>query len=147
MLPNKETMPQNTRASRKPQAFPRTLSGVLYCKRYPATTTRTNTHHLGHRARENSKRLTRVDLHNTDIHILHTHTFAQCHSLVTIWLRNCLSEFEAEVFVGCNALERLTLPELESMVSICGSMPLKDASLTSTASQARIAIELPRIAD
>ena len=54
--------------------------------------------------------LTRVDLFNTGIHILHMHTFAQRHSLVTIWLPNCLSEIGAEVFVGCNALERLTLP-------------------------------------
>ena len=33
------------------------------------------------------------------------------HSLVTIWLPNCLSEIRAEVFVGCNAIERLTLPD------------------------------------
>ena len=39
------------------------------------------------------------------------HTFAQCHSLVTIRLPNCLSEIRAEVFVGCKALERLTLPD------------------------------------
>ena len=38
------------------------------------------------------------------------HTFALCHSLVTIRLPNCLREIRAEVFVGCKALERLTLP-------------------------------------
>ena len=48
-------------------------------------------YHIGHRALENCKRLTRVDFSNTGIHILHTHTFAQCHSLVTILLPNCLS--------------------------------------------------------
>ena len=69
-----------------------------------------NTYHIGHRALENCKALTRVDLANTGIHTLHTHTFAQCHSLATIKLPNCLREIRAEVFVGCKSLERLTLP-------------------------------------
>ena len=69
-----------------------------------------DTYHIGHRALENCKVLTRVDLSNTGVHTLHMHTFAQCHSLVTIKLPNCLSEIRAEVFVGCKALERLTLP-------------------------------------
>ena len=56
-----------------------------------------NTCHRGHRALE------------TRIHTLHMHTFAQCHSLETIRLPNCLREIGAEVFVGCKALERLTL--------------------------------------
>ena len=70
-----------------------------------------DTYHMGHRALENCKKLTRVDLSNTGIHILHMHTFAQCHSLVMILLPNCLSEIRAEVFVGCKALERPTLPD------------------------------------
>ena len=69
-----------------------------------------DTYHIGHRALENCKALTRVNLFNTGIHTLHMHTFAQCHSLVTIRLPNCLREIRAEVFVGCKALERLTLP-------------------------------------
>ena len=64
---------------------------------------------MDHRSLENCKKLTRVDLSNTGMHILHMHTFAQCHSLVMILLPNCLSEIRAEVFVGCKALERLTL--------------------------------------
>ena len=69
-----------------------------------------DTYHIGHRALENCKALTRVNLANTGIHTLHMHTFAQCHSLETIRLPNCLREIRAEVFVGCKALERLTLP-------------------------------------
>ena len=69
-----------------------------------------DTYHIGHRALENCKALTCVNLVNTGIHTLHMHTFAQCHSLVTIRLLNCLREIRAEVFVGCKALERLTLP-------------------------------------
>ena len=69
-----------------------------------------DTYHIGHRALENCKALTCVNLANTGIHTLHMHTFAQCHSLETIRLPNCLREIRAEVFVGCEALERLTLP-------------------------------------
>ena len=69
-----------------------------------------DTYHIGHRALENCKALTCVNLANTGIHTLHTHTLAQCHSLATIRPPNCLREIRAEVFVGCKALERLTLP-------------------------------------
>ena len=47
--------------------------------------------------------LTGVDLFSTGIHILHMHTFAQCHSPVTIRLPNCLSEISASAqwLLGC----------------------------------------------
>ena len=69
-----------------------------------------DTYHIGHRALENCKALTSVNLANTGIHTLHMHTFAQCQCLSTVKLPNCLREIRAEVFVGCKALERLTLP-------------------------------------
>ena len=56
------------------------------------------------------KMLTIVNLSKTGIHALHMHTFAQCLSLHTIKLPNCLREIRAEVFVGCKALTNLTLP-------------------------------------
>ena len=47
--------------------------------------------HLGHRAFESCKSLIQVNIANTG-HILHMHTFAQCHSLETIMLPICLRE-------------------------------------------------------
>ena len=69
-----------------------------------------DTYHIGHRAFESCKSLTQVNIANTGIHILHMHTFAQCHSLETIMLPICLREIRAEVFAGCKSLARLTLP-------------------------------------
>ena len=136
-----------------------------------------DTYHIGHRALENCKALTRVHLANTGIHTLHMHTFAQCHSLVTIRLPNCLREIRAEVFVGCKALEMLTLrgsiryldtgplgtAQSSSPLSMHGAsrkhgeirmptMPLKAVSNSpplsgSTASRLRTEIGLPLVAD
>ena len=59
---------------------------------------------IGHRAYENCKQLTLVDISGAAIHILHMHTFSQCHSLETVKLSSCLREIRAEVFIGCKAL-------------------------------------------
>ena len=56
-----------------------------------------DTHHIGHRAFENCKTLTRVKLANTGIRTLHMHTFAQCHSLETIRLPNCAGNWSRSV--------------------------------------------------
>ena len=66
--------------------------------------------HIGHRAFESCKLLTLVDISNTGIHTLHTHTFFQRHSLETIKLPVCLREIRAEAFAGCRALASLMLP-------------------------------------
>ena len=47
---------------------------------------------IGHRANENCKLLTLVDISGTAIHTLHMHTFSQCHSLDTVKLPSCLRE-------------------------------------------------------
>ena len=65
---------------------------------------------IGHRAYENCKLLTLVDISSSEIDTLHMHTFSQCHSLDTVKLQSCLREIRAEVFVGCKALGNLTLP-------------------------------------
>ena len=69
-----------------------------------------DTYHIGHRAFENCKSLTLVNIAHTGIHTLRMHTFAQCHSLVTIKLPVGLREIRAEVFAGCKSLEKLLLP-------------------------------------
>ena len=56
---------------------------------------------IGHRAYENCKLLTRVDISDTAIHTLHMHTFSQCHSLETVKLPSYLRGIRAEVFIGC----------------------------------------------
>ena len=66
--------------------------------------------YIGHRAYESCKLLTLVDISRTEVHILHMHTFSQCHSLETVKLPSCLREIRAEVFIGCKALVNLTLP-------------------------------------
>ena len=58
-----------------------------------------DTYHIGHRALESCKMLTRVDL-------FHTAFICTLLRSATAW-----SEIRAEVFVGCTALERLTLPD------------------------------------
>ena len=65
---------------------------------------------LGHRAYENCKQLTQVDISRTKIDLLHTHTFSRCQSLRKVTLPPGLREIRAEAFVGCIALNSLTLP-------------------------------------
>ena len=62
---------------------------------------------LGHRAYENCKLLTQVDLASAGIAVLHMHTFSHCHSLRNVSLPPSL---RAEAFVGCKALLSLAIP-------------------------------------
>ena len=65
---------------------------------------------LGHRAYENCKQLTQVDISSTKLAQLHTHTFSHCRSLQKVTLPSSLREIRAEAFVGCTALTGLAFP-------------------------------------
>ena len=87
---------------------------------------------IGHRAYENCKLLTLVDISSTAIDTLHVHTFSQCHSLDTVKLPSCLREIRAEVFVGLETVSSSpTLFVLETGwkhgdIHMLPSMPLRD---------------------
>ena len=84
-------------------------AGVFFASGIQQVELGEDTYHIGHRAFENCKSLTNVDIANTGIQILHMRTFAQCHSLEAIRLPVCLREIKAEVFAGCKSLARLSL--------------------------------------
>ena len=64
-----------------------------------------------HRAFENCKQLSQVDISSTKLDHLHMHTFSHCHSLQKVSLPPSLREIRAEAFVGCTALGGIALPE------------------------------------
>ena len=66
---------------------------------------------LGHRAFENCKQLSQVDISSTKLNHLHMHTFSHCQSLQKVILPPSLREIRAEAFVGCTALSSIALPE------------------------------------
>ena len=66
---------------------------------------------LGHRAFENCKQLSHVDISSTKLDHLHTHTFSHCPRLQKVILPPSLREIRAEAFVGCTALSSIALPE------------------------------------
>ena len=63
---------------------------------------------LGHRAFENCKQLSQVDISSTKLDHLHMHTFSHCQSLQKVILPPSLREIRAEAFVGCTGI---ALPE------------------------------------
>ena len=75
---------------------------------------------LGHRAYENCKQLTQVDISRTKLDLLHMHTFSHCQSLQKVTLPPSLREIRAEAFVGCTALNSLALPALYRTQGIWG---------------------------
>ena len=56
--------------------------------------------YIGHRAYENCKQLTSVDISDTVVDTLHMHTFSHCPRLERVSLPPCLREIQAEAFVG-----------------------------------------------
>ena len=84
-------------------------SGCFHSSGIKRVTLGEETVFLGHRAYENCKQLTQVDISRTRLDLLHMHAFSHCPSLQEITLPPSLREIRAEAF-GCTALSSLVLP-------------------------------------